>query len=1455
MPRINRVRIANIHYDKKVIKDLLINCCGGENILLNLANGGGKSVLVQLLQQPLLPESKIQGREIVNYLPSDKTSYILIEWKLDNNSRLQKDYLLTGIVISKLVSNEDMNRTRFFTFMHHYKTGNEFDIKNIPLIRKEHNAVTYKSYEEAMRLLKENRNLPEVIPYTRAEQLAYRNKLAEYGIFTDEWKTLAKINESEGGVDELFKQCKTSNDLIDKWILKSISDSNEKESKELKEMFSKLLEEIIENEDSIKEKEILDEFNEKMNEYKLPVEKLLKSLKAEEEVQSELYNIYVKLKNITSENQEKIEKIETQFTENERELKHIEYEEISEKYYNLKKEQDDMEEQREKKIEEIGAQEKMLNEAKFEYKVQKAAELYQKEKEASAKIKALELSRENLENKNNTNEHILEIEYNLQEKYKQMIEEYTNSLDKIKNSNSEMKKEEEKNKEKIKLNNKEIQKIFGMLGELNAKIRSFEETEKEIFLKLSIELTRNLLGELEEKQIQKIHENFKNEIDRMQEEIKASKEQIEKAKIEINKETEKQEENTKQIEKLMVKQTERKREHQDYIELESKVREVMNFHRIRDISIFKQNDYLKIIDEKRLEYKRKTEEFINKIEKTKEDILELEQGGIHNSREIREMLENADIGYITGEEYLRKQDEKYQKELLEKNPILPYCYLVSEEELEKINTLDIKEEINKLSPIITHSDASKMLKKEKNTVEIEGIHFLSLYHKECFGSHTEEYKDKLEKRLESYKTRKEECEAELKLIEGHIQVISEFKYDEKQVKEMQEELKQLEEEIGNKKEENENSKKNVDNLRNANENNEKKIIEDNKGLEREQENYKEFEKYLEDNIEYLEAKKQIDKKEKESDDLKHENEELEVKNGDIQTQFTKNTTNRIEINNKLKDVKENSSKIPERQEMKLLDDSLEELEAQYEELTKKYEQNKKQIDDGLVLWRKNRDEAEKYLKKYYSDLKKEDYQNVSYSEEIEDLARKRKDELEKVVKEKSEELQNLNIENKGISTNIENVIANLNKLGEKTPIPENEIQRNYDKRKKDIKEQNAKGKEKQKEYININSQNQRQINQIDRIIDTESKNNKAHDVNIEEINLSELINKYQGLLNKSDIEKEEAKRKQTEIITDYKNKHLVIGNILNNIYLQNEKTFDDFYYIYEKLEESLDLLKKYIGGLNATLQNIQNDKNNILYHAVEQGKYLYEELKKISESGKIKRGDRYIQILKIDLPVELEDYLEQRMKSYIDECIQSLREECKQSKNTNEVIEKKVTSYLADRKLLNVTLNVETIKVKLYKFDIENKNSGLRAWEEVIVGNSGGQKFIACFVLISALIEYTRRKELEARGEEEIKETSKVFILDNPFGKTSSKHLLEPMMEISKKFNIQMFCLSDLSQSSITDKFTIIYQLALKNSKYTNNSFLMIEDSRVNEQVQVDTSLEEVLLRSNIEQTSLFNME
>ena len=248
---------------------------------------------------------------------------------------------------------------------------------------------------------------------------------------------------------------------------------------------------------------------------------------------------------------------------------------------------------------------------------------------------------------------------------------------------------------------------------------------------------------------------------------------------------------------------------------------------------------------------------------------------------------------------------------------------------------------------------------------------------------------------------------------------------------------------------------------------------------------------------------------------------------------------------------------------------------------------------------------------------------------------------------------------------------------------------------------------------------------------------------------------------------------------------------------------------------------------------------------------LYDEIKRISESSYVLLPERKTktQMLKIDVPDNLDGFTLQRIKNYIDYCVDTIKKEYAVEKSHKDII-RKISNLISNRELLNVVVNQTKVPVKLYKVDLNSKNSGLKAWEDTIVENSGGEKFIACFTLISSLIAYTRTKVREEFGESSDKD-ARVFIIDNPFGKTSSKHLLEVMVEVSKKFNTQLICLSDLSQSSITNRFALIYQLAVKNAMYSNKSYLKTEEIIKNrDDILPNERLEHVFLKS--EQMSLF---
>lgn len=122
-------------------------------------------------------------------------------------------------------------------------------------------------------------------------------------------------------------------------------------------------------------------------------------------------------------------------------------------------------------------------------------------------------------------------------------------------------------------------------------------------------------------------------------------------------------------------------------------------------------------------------------------------------------------------------------------------------------------------------------------------------------------------------------------------------------------------------------------------------------------------------------------------------------------------------------------------------------------------------------------------------------------------------------------------------------------------------------------------------------------------------------------------------------------------------------------------------------------------------------------------------------------------------------------------------------------------------------------------------------------GVEGAQKFVSAFAFVSTLIEYTRSKRTEKMP------GKKVFILDNPFSATSSDEYLNVMQALSEKFNIQLICLSDLHQSSITNKFNVFYQLVLRNSLYANRASLKIADVNTNGDIHKNIKLEHVVAR------------
>ena len=94
MSKINAVRLININYNNNTIRvsDETFHF-NGQSTLMSLRNGGGKSVLVQMMTAPFVHKRyrDAKDRPFENYFTTNKPSFIMTEWVLEKGA----GYVLT----------------------------------------------------------------------------------------------------------------------------------------------------------------------------------------------------------------------------------------------------------------------------------------------------------------------------------------------------------------------------------------------------------------------------------------------------------------------------------------------------------------------------------------------------------------------------------------------------------------------------------------------------------------------------------------------------------------------------------------------------------------------------------------------------------------------------------------------------------------------------------------------------------------------------------------------------------------------------------------------------------------------------------------------------------------------------------------------------------------------------------------------------------------------------------------------------------------------------------------------------------------------------------------------------------------------------------------------------------------------------------------------------------------
>lgn len=242
MPRLSRIRIHNIHFDSggqaRYFHDTLFEP-RGDNSLLLMANGGGKTLLLHLIAQVVLPNVRLQERRITRLLEREKfTGHVLVEWQLDGDL---PEYLLTGFCFAENLgsANREMD---YFTYLHHYGGSDDaWNIREIALADEKDRNFNFKQLLDYL-------TAGPVTTYASYRMKDYQRRLRQFNIEPREWEYVVRINNSEGGVEDFFEGCAKTRTLMNKLLIPVVDEVLERREKKdsLEEAFRKVAGQAIE---------------------------------------------------------------------------------------------------------------------------------------------------------------------------------------------------------------------------------------------------------------------------------------------------------------------------------------------------------------------------------------------------------------------------------------------------------------------------------------------------------------------------------------------------------------------------------------------------------------------------------------------------------------------------------------------------------------------------------------------------------------------------------------------------------------------------------------------------------------------------------------------------------------------------------------------------------------------------------------------------------------------------------------------------------------------------------------------------------------------------------------------------------------------------------------------------------------------------------------------------------
>lgn len=1441
MPHINRIRVNNVKYNFGTqIYDDFVMRFSCKNTIYDLANGGGKSVLMLLLLQNLIPNCTLDEKQPIEKLfraGNDNTViHSLIEWKLDNcYIKNGYKYMTTGFCARKAketISEDDSIKKEsqtasieYFNYVIFYREFNDNDMRNLPL-NDGTEKITYLGLKNYLKDLERKNYSLEVKIFEKKGE--YQNFISKYGLYESEWEIIRGINKTEGHVRTYFEtNYKTTRKVVEDLLIEEIIEKSYNNKVNVdEENVSDIAQVLIDIKDKLME---LSKKKDEIGNYDKQIELIdgfaqefvgLKNVYLrKDELEEKLKKYYIRAKQKLSQSEEQklkitdgINELRLKIEEEEKNILRAKVQQEVCSYNDIEKLAKNTQRDIDKLSNEKSNYEKdiSLKEAFNEYLD------YVKYKEKSKEIKTL-IDNQKKDNTQITNKlkELATLKYQVNQKTLKTLTEELEILlvkgkeDKIKleSYNNEVKKYERDiaiNNENVQRLTRECQLIEDKLSALriNTDVLLLEELDKNIMAnKKNIELllNENKLYENEKEELENLVYNISQELTKNTTKKTYLEQELQQKTSYIN-ECQKETESLNNL-RMVYNVT-------DNAQLLPKIEEL---HIELKMQILSKKDKILAL-----------EDYINKLNSG--DAIREDTGLLKLKEKITRIFGDK---VMTGNEFLSSYDINDKKIILRNIPYLPFSLVISEDfeeivsatkhkllndELEFVILLNQKELENNIKNDVTNNE--NMVFVVKN----DGIYYDDEL-KEDEIKNSAKKVEELTREVTVLTQKSEIIKKDYNFVTEYFNKYKNIAKEKESVIALKETISRISDDILRKGEELENKKRKLDTIKSKIKANDDKInkeqeygfvlneLDDNyKTLNIKYDELKNLQLILKDNIKNYEVLTQdINAFDKAISGYDNRIYDLQSKITDIESTFK-------EIFSSYYDETYISSKTL--QDYDLTD---EDIVSEYKGLKAVIDKENIDLSDKIILMNNYNEQMEKIIKNY--EYRNIDIDNLHKLYKENKIAITKKDELIK-IKDKINAI-NKDIANKETILDAQSADRNrllgsithaIKSIEEKYGSYEElesvvNLTRYIEERKKlkavvstNIKELEKELKACQDEcmkYTIIEKDLLRILTEAG-IVVTQSMLSDI--INIEEADY-EIIQKSYQLVKKElsrHIDKLQNKKLILSENMEALNAYELASEIKNSLIMP--LTVEETNTLINNLKETTTLIALEKERIEKSIKDMQQIKENFESQCIQTCTLIKGELDKLSKLSKINIDDEIISIINLNIPYVKDEFYKQRMSNYIDETVKNA-----ESLSATERV-KYIRARLSWKKLFSaIVTDMNSIKLNLYKRERIQSQSRYLRYEEA-VGSTGQSQGIYIQFLI-AIINYIT--SINATGKEKGVLTKVIFI-DNPFGAAKDVYIWEPIFKLLKTNNVQLIVPARGATPAITGRFDVNYVLGQK---------------------------------------------